>query len=58
VAVPLLFVLSGGIESATGVFQRLSIVVGWTWIAVLGVRALRSSHPAGVRGVTAGETVS
>ncbi|MET3430019.1 putative membrane protein [Actinoplanes tereljensis] len=42
VAVPGLFVLAGGIEAATGVFQRLAIAVGCSWIAVLGLRALRS----------------
>ncbi|WP_213009122.1 DUF998 domain-containing protein [Paractinoplanes toevensis] len=42
VAVPVLFILAGGIESATGVFQRLTIAIGWTWAAVLGLRALRT----------------
>jgi hypothetical membrane protein len=46
VAVPVLFVLAGGVESLTGVFQRLSIAVGLTWIAVLAGRALRASEPA------------
>ena len=46
VAVPVLFVLGGGIETATGVFQRLAIAVGWIWLAVLGLRALRASTPS------------
>jgi hypothetical membrane protein len=42
VAFPLLLVLAGGIEPATGVLQRLSLVVGFTWLSALAVRALRS----------------
>ena len=39
VAVPVLFVLAGGSEEASGVFQRLCIAIGWTWLATLGLRA-------------------
>jgi hypothetical membrane protein len=52
VAVPVLFVLAGGVESITGVFQRLAIGVGFTWLAVLALRALRApadDHPAAAR---------
>jgi hypothetical membrane protein len=38
-AVPVLFVISGGVPDTTGVWQRLTIVVGWTWLAVLAIRA-------------------
>ncbi|MFD0521212.1 DUF998 domain-containing protein [Paractinoplanes durhamensis] len=44
VAIPVLFILSGGIGSATGVFQRLAIAVGWTWVAGLGLRALSAGR--------------
>ena len=42
-AVPVLFLVSGAVTGTSGVWQRLSIAVGWTWLAVLGTRALR--HP-------------
>jgi hypothetical membrane protein len=45
-AVPVLFVLAGAMESTTGVFQRLSIAVGWIWVSALAVRALRLTAPA------------
>ncbi|WP_433295506.1 DUF998 domain-containing protein [Actinoplanes sp. CA-030573] len=41
VAVPVLFVLAGGVQAATGVFQRLAIAIGFTWLSVLALRALR-----------------
>jgi hypothetical membrane protein len=43
VAVPVLIVLAGGVESVTGVFQRLALAAGMTWLAVLAVRALRQA---------------
>jgi hypothetical membrane protein len=46
VAVPVLFVLSA-VPAATGVFQRLTIAAGCTWLAVLGLRALRATAAAG-----------
>jgi hypothetical membrane protein len=57
VAVPVLFVLAAGVSGTTGVFQRLSIIVGWVWLAVLGLRALRldgvwHAGRSGVGGVT------
>jgi hypothetical membrane protein len=39
-AVPVLFVVAGAVTDTTGVWQRLCIGVGWTWLAVLGARAL------------------
>lgn len=43
VAIPVLFLLAGGIEPATGIFQRLYLAAGWTWLGALGWRALRNS---------------
>ncbi|MFI5892534.1 DUF998 domain-containing protein [Actinoplanes sp. NPDC051513] len=40
VLVPVLFVLAGGVESETGIFQRLAIAVGFTWLAVLAWKSL------------------
>jgi hypothetical membrane protein len=41
VAVPVLFVLAGAVAEVTGVFQRLSIAVGFTWLSALAVMTLR-----------------
>lgn len=41
IAVPVLFVLAGGVTGTSGLWQRLTIVVGWSWLAVLGLRAMR-----------------
>ncbi|PYC76165.1 DUF998 domain-containing protein [Micromonospora arborensis] len=41
-AVPVLFVIAGGVSETAGLWQRLTIVVGWAWLAALGMRALRS----------------
>ena len=32
IAVPLLFIVSGGVAQLDGLFQRLCIFVGWTWL--------------------------
>jgi len=40
-AVPILFVTAGAVSSTTGLWQRLTIVVGWSWLAVLELRATR-----------------
>jgi hypothetical membrane protein len=42
-AVPALLVISGGVSGTAGVWQRLTIIVGWTWLAVLATRAARTS---------------
>jgi hypothetical membrane protein len=39
-AVPVLFVIAGAASDTSGLWQRLSIMVGWTWLAVLALRAL------------------
>jgi hypothetical membrane protein len=49
VAVPVLFVIAGGASGATGLGQRVTIVVGWTWVAVLAAVALRRDQPPRVR---------
>jgi hypothetical membrane protein len=41
VAVPVLFVTAGAVSDTSGVWQRLTIVVGWSWLAVLELRATR-----------------
>jgi hypothetical protein len=46
VAVPILFLTAGAVASTGGLWQRLTIVVGWCWLAVLSLRALRT--PASV----------
>jgi hypothetical membrane protein len=50
-AVPILFVTAGADANTSGLWQRLTIVAGWSWLAVLSVRALRS--PASVDGLAA-----
>jgi hypothetical membrane protein len=45
IAVPVLFVIAGGMENTAGLWQRLTIVVGWSWLAVLNYRALTSPIP-------------
>jgi uncharacterized protein DUF998 len=49
VAVLVLFVIANNGGDLTGVWQRLTIMVGWSWLAVLNLRALRTSSgtPAG-----------
>ena len=42
IAVPTLFVTAGAFASTSGLFQRATIVVGWSWLAMLGLRAARS----------------
>jgi hypothetical membrane protein len=44
IAVPVLFVVTGGVSDMSGLFQRITIIVGWTWLAALGLRALRLSQ--------------
>jgi len=43
VAVPVLFVITGAVSGTTGLWQRLCIVVGWTWLVALHLRAMRES---------------
>jgi hypothetical protein len=44
--VPVLFVIANNGGDLTGVWQRLTIVVGWSWLAVLNLRALRTPSVA------------
>lgn len=44
VAVPILFVITAAVATTTGVWQRVTIAVGWAWVAVLGVRASLRPH--------------
>ncbi len=46
IAVPALFVASGASAGTGGLFQRATIVVGWSWLAVLGLRAVRGRPTA------------
>jgi hypothetical membrane protein len=39
VLVPLLVLLAPGVTAASGVVQRLAIVLGFTWVTVLAIRA-------------------
>lgn len=41
VAVPALFVITGAVSDTTGLWQRLCIAVGWTWLVALNLRAMR-----------------
>jgi hypothetical protein len=41
VALPVLFVTAGAVTGTSGSWQRLTILVGWSWLAVLALRALR-----------------
>jgi hypothetical membrane protein len=41
IAVPALFVAAGAASGTAGLWQRLSIIVGWTWLMVLELRAMR-----------------
>jgi hypothetical membrane protein len=45
VAVPVLFVAAGAVADTSGLWQRLTIVVGWSWLAVLELRARRAARP-------------
>lgn len=45
-AVPILFVTTGAFANTSGLWQRLTIAVGWSWLAVLSLRAIRSPAPA------------
>jgi hypothetical protein len=48
IAIAVLFVLAGSADPTDGVpglFQRASIVAGWTWLALLAVRTLRAVPP-------------
>jgi uncharacterized protein DUF998 len=40
-AVPVLFVVAGGVAGTSGLWQRLAIVIGWSWLVMLGLRAMR-----------------
>ncbi|XVU29665.1 DUF998 domain-containing protein [Actinoplanes sp. CA-054009] len=39
VAVPLLFVTAGAVTNSSGLWQRVTIVVGWSWLVVVSLRA-------------------
>jgi hypothetical protein len=58
VAVPVLFVLAGGIASATGVLQRVYLTVSFAWLAALALLALRrgqlADHEVDLREVQGG----
>jgi hypothetical protein len=41
IAVPALFGTAGAVTGTSGLWQRATIIVGWSWLAVLGLRALR-----------------
>jgi hypothetical protein len=45
IAVPVLFVVTGGFPDTSGLVQRITIGIGWTWLAVLAVRAMRLTDP-------------
>jgi hypothetical protein len=38
-------VATGGFPDTSGLFQRITIGIGWTWLAVLALRAMRLTHP-------------
>ncbi|MFF0345192.1 DUF998 domain-containing protein [Kribbella sp. NPDC004875] len=40
VSVPLIFVVALGADGTLGIWQRLSNLIGWTWLAVVALRAL------------------
>ena len=40
-------VVTGGLRAAGGLWQRLTIVTGWTWLVVLGLRAIGAARGAG-----------
>jgi hypothetical membrane protein len=40
VSVPLIFVLALGASETAGIWQRLTNILGWTWLVVLAVRAI------------------
>lgn len=46
IAVPALFLVAGAASQTSGLWQRLTIVVGWSWLAVLELRARRSARPS------------
>jgi uncharacterized protein DUF998 len=46
-AVPVLFVVSGAVSGTTGLWQRVTIVVGWTWLIVLELRGMRALTGSG-----------
>lgn len=43
VAMPLTFILAAVAAGTLGIWQRLTNVVGWTWLIVLALRAMRVS---------------
>ncbi|MFE4644165.1 DUF998 domain-containing protein [Streptomyces sp. NPDC056450] len=43
VAMPLTFVVATGATETLGIWQRLTNVIGWTWLIVLALRAMRAS---------------
>jgi hypothetical membrane protein len=46
VAVPVLFLAMGAAPApVTGLVQRACIVVGWTWVAVISIRAFSAGRP-------------
>jgi hypothetical membrane protein len=40
---------SAGPDAPAGLFQRLSIITGWTWIAAIALRLMFTQAPAGQR---------
>ncbi|WBB58536.1 DUF998 domain-containing protein [Streptomyces sp. WMMC500] len=43
VAMPVTFVVATGATETLGIWQRLTNVIGWTWLIVLALRAMRAS---------------
>lgn len=41
IAIPVLFVTAGAVSDTAGLWQRLTIIVGWTWLIVVELRAMR-----------------
>jgi hypothetical membrane protein len=39
---PVLFVTAAAVTGTSGLWQRASIIVGWSWLAALGLRAVRA----------------
>jgi hypothetical membrane protein len=43
VVMPLTFLVASGATETLGIWQRLTNVIGWTWLIVLALRAMRAS---------------
>jgi hypothetical membrane protein len=46
VAVPVLFLAAGAVSAGGGVLQRLTIIVGWTWLIIVARRAIKAGQNA------------